>query len=374
MIKLSQGQKAGLLFGGAILAGLLIVGRADRKLKGYFNTKKRPSKLPPSPYGIKRDGDPPAKEVGEISGAAASIPIPCDPLLAPKSPCHVCTARADGKLYLQTKAGCEGVPAIKPWEIGVSIDYDEYKIGDHWAINILYPFLDKERQEGRLAVYDHDAGEISEMLWDDPRSFINETFGWDNPNDEWKSFAAIFIAASLAMSPAKWVKRIPFTKKSWLSGTKLSSAIRQSASGAAKLTRAAFLAELGSDGYQELTEYLGYPNVPHYSKGSTQSGPGLVYNPQTKSYEYSDQYLGILPASLGDLLTSANEALLKLLTIQEVIVGQTVRKTVLLGDLEVGGHIKMQEMVGEIFYEIFEFQRRHFEWPSSGNIFSWLYD
>lgn len=66
------------------------------------------------------------------------------------------------------------VPKIGAREVAFSPDFQHYKVGATWRVNILDAWLEKRRQSGKLATVDHDAGWFYRLFLDDPTTFLGD--------------------------------------------------------------------------------------------------------------------------------------------------------------------------------------------------------
>jgi hypothetical protein len=336
-VKLTQGQKAGLIFGGAVLTALLIVGKAEGAFDGLISKSSPPkAKLPP--VTARLPGNPPPAPVGEFTAKAKPTVIEgCDPL--GDFPPYVGCYDINGVWTLTAEAEGSMPPAIKPSEIGVSNDFSDIKIGAHWVINELYPFLEAERQADRLAVYDYDAGWVADLLYADPVSFVNDLFGW-NQIGITKGDAVMLTAYTIAAGGL--VKFMPLGATVIPVGAKLSTAVRLMAAGGAQGTKVALAAISGSEIHAVLVEMLGA---------------------ETGTIGPEGQYATDIPDWMGDLLASAEEAFFKLLKTKTYLYGYNDPKKVLLGELPQWDFPAVGKLYQYIFAEILRFQRRKFTWP-----------
>lgn len=178
--KLTQKQKGGLIFGAAALAALLVIGKAEGAFKG-FQVKKQPPKMPLPPLGAKTTAPKPEAPTGAIVIQGTPMEAPCDPLRPDLLPaCMGCFDMGGGRFITRPLYGATELPEFTKHQIGVSCDYAKAELGDFWILSVLHPFLENERQQGRLATYDHNAGSIAEFLFSDPISFINDMLGTDD--------------------------------------------------------------------------------------------------------------------------------------------------------------------------------------------------
>lgn len=358
--KLSQGQKAGLLFGGAILAGILIVGRADKKIKGFVRELMPPKRKAP-PLGFKAPGAGPDVEPGGYAGRSAPIfARGCDPLRTETlAPYMLCIPDADGKFTIQPEYGGDVVPKIDNREIGVAACFCDYKIGDFWVWAVLHPFLDEERKSGRFATMDHNAGSIKDLLWNDPVSQINRWIGSDPDN---------FISVGDAVYSVAWLLAAPF----WIPVAE--GAAYHSVVWFGKNLFTLPVALVGEKFYfvAQAASIAGTAAVVSEVLGSGNEALESIYqDTHTEVLESGDftawENPEIMNQVLEDLLSSAVEVFLKLIGTHKCIWGYKERKLMTLAELPYGGNPDIHMMFQDIFKEILYFQKRDFSYEFPWN-------
>ncbi len=359
--KLSQGQKAGLLFGGAILAGLLIVGRADRKLKGYINTLMPPKRKVPA-LGKKAPGAGPDVEPGGYAGRGAPIfARGCDPLRPETlAPYMLCVPDADGKLTIQPEYGGDVVPKIDNQQIGVAACFCDYKIGHSWVWAVLHPFLDEERKSGRFATFDHNAGSIADLLWNDPVSQINRWIGTDPDN---------FISVGDAVYSVAWLLTAPFWLPTAAEGIATRSVLYM---GKTLFTLPAAIVGQNFHVVAIAASIAGTAAVASEVLGAGNEALESMYQDIHAEALQSETFTAwadpeVMNQVLEDLLSSAVEVFLKLIETRTCIWGYKERKEMYLAELPYGDNPPVHMMFQQIFKEILYFQRRDFSYEFPWN-------
>ena len=361
--KLTSGQKAGLLFGGAILAGLLIVGKAEGKFDGIIDSILPPKRKVP-PLGDVAPGKAERIEPGGYAGSGKPMDVPCDPLahydLAP----HVGCYDVDGKnFFLRPEYPSRDIPKITFREIGVSADYASYEIGRFWVLGTLHPFLNEERLAGRFAVEDKDAGSIADFLYNDPVSFINQVLGADNTGvtlgDAVYTTAWMLAGGGVAGRVAGLIGKV-LNVQSGAASAGLAGATLATVSGAI-----AFAA-----GDVAIVTLVGDANKGVENMYTDLHTEELAKSPGTAAWANQEEMSEFLNA----LVVSAVEAFNKLIAKKTCIWGFEQRKEMRLADLPYAGNPEIQKMFSQIFREILLFQRRDFSYEESPDIFGLDYD
>lgn len=62
-------------------------------------------------------------------------------------------------------------------EVVFSPNLEKYKIGSGYRVNVLDPWLDQRRKDGRLATADHDAGKLYKLFIEDPTTWLGDITG-----------------------------------------------------------------------------------------------------------------------------------------------------------------------------------------------------
>lgn len=67
--------------------------------------------------------------------------------------------------------------AVDSNDIAFSPNLEKYKVGFGYRVNVLDPWLDQRRRDGRLATIDHAAGKLYKLFIEDPTTWLGDITG-----------------------------------------------------------------------------------------------------------------------------------------------------------------------------------------------------
>jgi hypothetical protein len=333
---LTTRQKQGLLIGGTVLAVSLILFSAEsaeaKKLGKKLIEDIKPNRPALPPPG-ERVTTPVVQEETVVRAETTAVPG-CDPLLTPPEGMG-CFETAEGEWALMPSIN--DAPPVEPKDsdlptmgfrdIGVSNDYSAAKIGAHWEISVLHPFLEEERTAGRLAVMNHDSS-VWDWLVAEPTSFVGDLVGSQAAGGA--IYTALWITATGGVGTAA-ISGVG--GEAILAGTRLSSAI------------------------SKMAQWLG-TGTTFTIAGKTITASALTVLVTEAMFEQSIETLRMWEED-DDLAGSAYEAFQKFRYTHRAIHG--THGDVWLKDLPWSRFPAMAEVQSEILLAIGRYQRRTFD-------------
>lgn len=336
MVRLSRAQKSGLIVAGTALAVFLILGTAEGTFEGLLSQKSQPpTKFPPKgKTPAPKEKEPPVPQVELHARAPQTIIVmseECDPLGDYPYP-FLCFDTPDGwrlKPALNRYPNDSTIPPFKADQIAVSNDFSDGRIGSTWIFRKLHPFLNKLREDGVLAVVaDEDDFDLTDVIFNDPASFINETLGTEHAGGV--ILLSLYIIASGGLSTGPVLSAAPWLAAPIAAGGTVSTALSAAATGGG-LVGELLLLELITDPFFEGLQSFGKV---------------------------------ILDIENPEVAASALEAFGRVIDHFQVVHG--TEGYMYLREVPYNGFPAMEKIMADILRAIVDFQARKFTWDENG--------